>query len=220
MAVSTPQLVEKIVKRSPFLIDAMADDLINLSALARTMQPEIEKTLDKKASEASIMMALKRLTAHLQKRKLDFYDLRNTRVRLSVRSGLMQLVYKNSASLLDVQKKLTELMDENNDTYIHFVHGESETTFVVDAEIADKVQTFASGEKLSKKTESIGTLSIRFPKEKKRLSGGYYTIIQLLTWENIIVQDIASVSDELILMLDENDVDRAFSLVQNVLNKQ
>lgn len=52
MAVSTPQLVKKIVKRSPFLMDAMVDDWINLSALARTMQVEIEKTLGKQAADS------------------------------------------------------------------------------------------------------------------------------------------------------------------------
>lgn len=65
MPLTTPQHVEQIVRRSPFLVNAMTNNLINLSALARSLQPEIEKTLNKKASEASIMMALKRLIPHL-----------------------------------------------------------------------------------------------------------------------------------------------------------
>ena len=41
------ETVETIIKRTPFIDEAMRDKLINVSSLARLIQPEVEKILGK-----------------------------------------------------------------------------------------------------------------------------------------------------------------------------
>ncbi len=56
--VTVSHLVEKIVKRKPFLEEALARGILNYVALAETLQPEIEKELKTKVKTSAIMMAL------------------------------------------------------------------------------------------------------------------------------------------------------------------
>lgn len=45
--ISVSQAVEEMVKRNPFLGDALGKGMINHSSLARIIKPQIEKTLFK-----------------------------------------------------------------------------------------------------------------------------------------------------------------------------
>jgi hypothetical protein len=48
---SISKVTEDIINRSPFLREAMTEDLINISALARKIKPEIEKATGKDIKE-------------------------------------------------------------------------------------------------------------------------------------------------------------------------
>ena len=53
--------VSEIVSRKPFLEEALASGLINLSSLARDIYPEVSKRMEKEVKHGAIVMALKRL---------------------------------------------------------------------------------------------------------------------------------------------------------------
>jgi len=51
--------VNEIVSRKPFLEETLATGLINLSSLAREIQPEVCEKLNKDVKHGAIVMALK-----------------------------------------------------------------------------------------------------------------------------------------------------------------
>ena len=59
-------VVEHYIKTKPYLSTAMAQGIINLTSLARQIQPEIEETLQKPARSGAIVMALKRISDNLE----------------------------------------------------------------------------------------------------------------------------------------------------------
>ena len=63
---SIPNIVEEIIKKKPFLEDALVNGLVNLSALARHLKPEIEKHIDKPVNDSAIIMALNRLIPRIK----------------------------------------------------------------------------------------------------------------------------------------------------------
>lgn len=65
---SIGKITEEIIGRSPFLREAMTDDLINISSLARKIKPEIEEALGKEVKEGAIVMAIKRMSPGLYHR--------------------------------------------------------------------------------------------------------------------------------------------------------
>lgn len=56
-----PNAVEEVIKKKPFLEGALVEGLINLSALARQLKPEIEKKVGKEVNDSAVIMALNRL---------------------------------------------------------------------------------------------------------------------------------------------------------------
>ena len=50
------------IKTKPFLMSALSQGIINLTSLAREIQPDIEKSLKKSAKSGAIVMALKRIS--------------------------------------------------------------------------------------------------------------------------------------------------------------
>ena len=54
--------VSEYVKTKPYLSSALSQGIINLTSLAREIQPEIEKALRKPARSGAIVMALKRIS--------------------------------------------------------------------------------------------------------------------------------------------------------------
>ena len=61
-----PNAVEEVIKKKPFLEGALVEGLINLSALARQLKPEIEKQVGKSVNDSAVIMALNRLVPRLE----------------------------------------------------------------------------------------------------------------------------------------------------------
>lgn len=61
-----PNAVEEVIKKKPFLEGALVEGLINLSALARQLKPEIEKQVGKTVNDSAVIMALNRLVPRLE----------------------------------------------------------------------------------------------------------------------------------------------------------
>ena len=100
------KITEEIINRSPFLREAMTENLINISALARKISPEVEKTSGKEIKEGAIVMAIKRMTPGVY-HKLDI-KIQNVIGGIGdflVRSDLIDFTYENSESLREAQNR-------------------------------------------------------------------------------------------------------------------
>ena len=96
--------VLEYVKTKPYLSKALSQGIINLTSLAREIQPEIEKALRKPARSGAIVMALKRISDNeefLSTHKIVSV-LRNLG-DITVRSSLTDYCFKLSETLLLAQ---------------------------------------------------------------------------------------------------------------------
>ena len=59
--IAIPQVVIEIIESTPFLEEAIGQGLINASAYARLIRPEVEKRLLKRVETAAILMAIRRM---------------------------------------------------------------------------------------------------------------------------------------------------------------
>src|SRR5574343_475277 len=107
---SIGKVTEDLINRSPFLREAMTDDLINISALARKLKPEIEEVIGKEVKEGAIVMAIKRMTPGLYHRlNVKITNVMGDLGDFLVRSNLTDFTYENSESL---KAKKTDLIEK------------------------------------------------------------------------------------------------------------
>ena len=135
--------VSEYVKTKPYLSTALSQGIINLTSLARQIQPEIEKALRKPARSGAIVMALKRISDNEE--FLSTYRIVNVLRNLgdiTVRSSLTDYCFKLSESLLLSQSKfLTEIKDKK-DVFYTSSRGVGESNIVVSSNISSLLEEF------------------------------------------------------------------------------
>jgi hypothetical protein len=213
--ITISQLLEKLIKQKPFLEGALVEGLVNISALARQLKPEIESTLKKEVTEASIIMALKRFVDQMDvsmHRKIEkatkgFGD-------IIVRSNLCDFTYKLSETLIEKQSILIKKIGKEKDVFFTISRGVFETTIVISSQYADEVKEIYKEETLIASSNFISSITLRLPKNNTVIPGLYYHIFKQIAWEGISVLEAVSTTNELSIILNDKDVDRAFSVLK------
>lgn len=213
--VTVAEVIETLVKQKPFVEGALLEGLINLSAFSRQIKPDVERILKKPVTEASILMALKR--------KVDLMDVTVSRKienatrefgDIIVRSNLTDFTFRNSDSLIEKQRTLIKLILGEKDVFYTISRGVFETTIVVSRHFTENVKQIFSEEKLIASTHSVSSITIRLPDDNINIPGLYYFVFKQIAWEGISILEVISTTNELTIILQDKDVDRAFSILK------
>jgi hypothetical protein len=214
---STSEVVQNLVKKQPLLEDGLSRGIISYSALAREIKPQIEDDLMKDITRGSIVMALKRISKNLKQKKSNIENIVNFN-GLTVRSDLVEFTYLNSDTIVEKYKKIFSVSEKRKDILCNLTQGVRETMLVVGDEIVKNVETIFSNERLISKINNLSSITVLLSKETVDTPGVYYSILKLLTWNNISFTDIISTYQELTIVFKNTDVDKAFSILKNYKN--
>lgn len=205
-----------IIQGYPLIEEGLSKGLINCSAYAREIRPQIEKKLYKPVTDGAIVMALKRISNKLIKQTS-----KKTSVNLSdltVRSNLSEYTFLNSATLPEKISELFNRIRGRKDSFCTLSEGIRETTLVISSELVGDLESILKTESLVMKFQNLSTITIRLPKEVVYIPGVYYQILKMLAWQNINVIEVLSAYTELTIVIDNKDIDKAFSVLKNLNN--
>ena len=122
--------VEDIVRRSPFLEEALARGLINYAALAQAIKPEIEMSIKAPAKHAAIMMSLRRLANKLKEGYAGQAPVKFAQSDVTINSDLFEITIFKSESAIDTIKKFYNLVDFSRGDVLNITHGMYEITLI------------------------------------------------------------------------------------------
>ncbi len=212
--ITIAKAIEQQIKQSAYLEDLLADDLINLSALARKLQPQLEKDLWKEGvSMPAMIMALKRLQKKLKQQPARKVDL-STLGDMTVRSNLTLFIYENSSELMTMQKKLLDFVSKSKERFLNVSQGLLETSIIVSTVAVPSVKQWLSKQKPIYQADDLACITIAIPHESTFIPGYIYNVLRPLALENINVMDITSVNREITFIFKDEDVDKAFSVLK------
>lgn len=215
------KITEDIINRSPFLREAITEDLINISALARKLKPEIEELMKKEVKEGAIVMAIKRMSP-------GSYHKINMKIRhmmadlgdFLVRSDLEDYTYQKSDDLKNKQIDLMRKLSEEQDAFFTVCHGVTETTYITSSVAAPLFKDIFQGENLRAHIPNLASVTIKLPTTNKDISGVYYYILKHVAWEGINIVEIVSTANEFSIIVDTNDIDLTFSVLMRLKKGQ
>lgn len=215
--ITVPELVRKIVLHSPLMEEGLAAGIINLSALARKILPQIEKELMKKVEEMTVVMALKRLSLKIEEKSCAIAEFLKKMGDLTVRSNLVEFTFRNSDSLLEKQKLLLQELTDFRDKFVTITRGVFEVAIIVNADAENKVEEIFKQEKKISKITNLSAIIIKLPVEAVSVPGVHYSILKHLAWENINVVEMVSTFTEFTIIIGKDNIDRAFSILKKFL---
>ncbi|MFI3266221.1 MAG: aspartate kinase [Rikenellaceae bacterium] len=211
-----PNAVEEVIKKKPFLEGALVDGLINLSALARKLKPEIEKKVGKEVNDSAVIMALNRLVPRLELMSaMKFKKVIEHIGDVIVRSNLADFTFVNSPTLYEKQSILLDKIQTMKDVFCTFSQGIHETTLVVSNSIIHIVEDIFKEEALLTLTHDLSSITVKLPSENTICPGVYYYIFKELAWDNINISEVISTTNEFTVVLGDDDIHRAFTIIMD-----
>lgn len=212
--ITIPQIVAELVQKSPFLEELLSQGLINHSALARTLKPEIEKRLYKEVQLGAIVVALNRLSSHLPQKNNTVEQVLANLGDITLRTNIVSFTFSNSATLRKKQARLLDEISAIPNSFVTVTDGVFETAFFVSANVATQVEEMFESEKLKNKITQLSSVTIVIPEEAIDIPGVYYSILKKLAWEGINFIEVVSSFTELTIFLKSENVERAFKALQ------
>ncbi|MFP4365990.1 MAG: aspartate kinase [Bacteroidales bacterium] len=211
---SIAQAVDKLILQSPFLEEALTDDLINVSSLARKLKPEVERLLKKPVQEGAIVMAInRRAPGYYFKISKGIKTFMSKLGDIIVRSDLSDYSFENSPTLIVCQRNLMEEIESEKNIFCTFSQGIYETTIVASNSLDKIITRIFSREKRLSQKKGLGSVTIRLPEDNTEISGVYYYILKNLAWGGINICEIISTTNEVSIVVSEKDVDKAFPIL-------
>ena len=213
-------LVEQMVSRSPFLTEALAEGMINISALARKLQAELSQQAGRDIKEGAIVMAIKRMPygaiVQAEKSLQDFFKKLND---ISVRSNLNAYNFQNSPSLMERQARLLDHIRQFPKGFCTFSQGVSETTIIVGEQFESTTESLFKTEQLLNKKIKLSAITLLLPIENRSLYGVYYYILKELAFHGINLIELISTSNEFTIIVIQKDLNQAFKILNDLRNR-
>ena len=208
--ISIPVAVEEVVKKKPFLEGALVDGLINLSALARQIKPEVEERIGKTVNDSAVIMALNRLVPRLE--LMSAMKIKNVVENMGdivVRSNLSDFTFLNTSTLYGLQARLLNEVHSLKNVFCTFSQGIYETTLVVSDSIVPLVKELFANERIISSNTNLSLITVRLPSENTACPGVYYYLFKELAWDNINIVEVISTANEFTIVVGDHDIHRA-----------
>ncbi len=206
--ITVPTVTKTIIQRSRFLSEALSKNLINYSSLARYIKPELETMLGKKISDASVLMAIQRISKDFEP-KYSSEKIFNKKLSLTIHSNLFLLTH--SGKEINLTKNVGD--------FILVTHGINETTLVASTKFQKRINKNFEKKLIKKYINNLAAITIDLPKQATKNSSVYYFFLKSLAWEGINVVEIFTTTEELTFIVTEKDLKNALGIIQSLFNE-
>lgn len=214
---SVPEVVREIITRNRSIYDCMKMDVINYTALAVKIQPDVERQLGSPANLNTIVVAIKRFAdSFAQKDPIrESSVLKNA--RLSLTDGVLDIRF-SSADVADNTASILNQFEQHDPDYEFFRMADA--TFRVLTEDIENVrrifEPFNSPSNIF--STGLAKIKIRIPPEQNRSDVVSY-VAELLHDNGIELQNAFFSQDDIILILKEADASKAYEVLRTDISR-
>lgn len=210
---SIPEVVREIITRNRSIYDCMKMDLINYTALAVKIQPEIEKTLGNSVNLNTVVVAIKRYADSFESKDevRDGSVLKNARLALT--DGIMDIKFSVKESgemdpmaILDKFSKITNNYEffRLSDSF-RFLTEDLEDIRQIFNNVPSREDMFSTG---------LAKIRISIPNAQNQSDVVSY-VAEVLHANGIELVNAFFSQDSIIIILNEKDASRAYDILHS-----
>jgi len=211
--VSIPELVREIITRNRSIYDCIKMDLINYTALAVKIQPEIEKILGSPINLNTIVVAIKRYadSFEIKENVKEDYVLKNA--RLSLTDGILDIKFSKTdsaemdpMSILDKFSKITSNYDffRLSDSF-RFLTEDIEGIRQIFENMPNRENMFSSG---------LAKIRISIPTNQNQSDVVSY-VAEILHDNGIELVNAFFSQENITIILNERDASKAYEILHS-----
>ena len=210
---SIPEVVREIITRNRSIYDCMKMDLINYTALAVKIQPEIEKILGNSVNLNTVVVAIKRYADSFEIKEEVKEESILKNARLSLTDGIMDVKFSikdsnkmDPMAILDKFSKITS-------NYEFFIVSDSFRFLAEDMEdvreifnnITNREDMFSTG---------LAKIRISIPTSQNQSDVVSY-VAEVLHANGIELANAFFSQDNIVIVLNEKDASRAYDILHS-----
>lgn len=210
---SIPELVREIITRNRSIYDCIKMDLINYTALAVKIQPEIEKILESPINLNTIVVAIKRYadSFEIKENVKEDYVLKNA--RLSLTDGILDIKFSKTdsaemdpMSILDKFSKITSNYDffRLSDSF-RFLTEDIEGIRQIFENMPNRENMFSSG---------LAKIRISIPTNQNQSDVVSY-VAEILHDNGIELVNAFFSQENITIILNERDASKAYEILHS-----
>ncbi|MGQ0605420.1 MAG: ACT domain-containing protein [Candidatus Nitrosotenuis sp.] len=210
---SVPEVVREIITKNRSIYDCMKMDVINYTALAVKIQPDVERQLDNSVNLNTIVVAIKRYADSFAEKE----DIRSESVlknaRLSLTDGILDIKFSTN----DMDKKdaasLFNKFEQYDSDYEFFRMADSSFRVLTEdlIDIRKIFESFPSAKNFF--STGLAKIKIRIPQEQSKSDSVSY-VAEILHNNGIELQNAFFSQDDIILVLQEEDASKAYEVLR------
>jgi len=215
------EALEECLRKRPFVEEALQDDLINLSSLARAIKPDIEYLIGKEIKESAVVMAIRRREPKLQlKMQHKLQQFISSLGDIIVRSNLVAYTYKKTPALTAKQAVFSEAIKSKPSGLHSFTGGMEETTVVISEDFGTDLEHAMAGETQLGITKDLSSITLRLPNSSSEVIGLYYFFFKHIASAGVPIKEIISTTNEATFIVHNDDVNAAFATINTIKRAQ
>ena len=209
---SVPEVVREIITRNRSIYDCMKMDLINYTALAVKIQPEIERILGNSVNLNTIVVAIKRYADSFEIKEVNEEPvLKNARLALT--DGIMDVKFSikdsnqiDPMTILDKFSKITNNYEffRMSDSF-RFLTEDMEDIRQIFDNVSDRDDVFSTG---------LAKIKITIPNSQNQSDTVSY-VAEILHANGIELVNAFFSQDSIIIILNEKHASRAYEILHS-----
>ncbi|WP_428325115.1 ACT domain-containing protein [Nitrosopumilus sp.] len=212
-SMSVPEVVREIITRNRSIYDCMKMDLINYTALAVKIQPEIERILGNSVNLNTIVVAIKRYADSFEIKEEVKEEPVLKNARLALTDGMMDIKFSikdsnqiDPMAILDKFSKITNNYEffRMSDSFRFLTEDMDDIRQIFD-NVSDRDDVFSTG---------LAKIKITIPNSQNQSDTVSY-VAEVLHANGIELVNAFFSQDSIIIILNEKDASRAYEILHS-----
>ncbi|MYM30031.1 hypothetical protein GTP58_17000 [Duganella sp. CY15W] len=208
--------VERIVLESAFLTEGLRRGLINLSELARQLQPQLESDLWKPVGQAAVVMALRRVAERLPQEPQHRTRPLRQGGELTTRTELTEYTYRYSDSIQECHRQLLVEAEPMRGAFVTVTRGVNEVMVICSGALTGVVESVFARERLLARQNNLSAVTLHLNPDTRRTPGIYHAILKQLAWDKVSLINMICTYTELTILLEQSQTGAAFSVLSRL----
>jgi len=210
---SVPEVVREIITRNRSIYDCMKMDMINYTALAVKIQPEIEKILGNSVNLNTVVVAIKRYADSFETKEEIKEESVLKNARLALTDGIMDIKFSikdsnemDPMTILDKFSKVTNNFEffRVSDSF-RFLAEDMEEIRQIFSNISNKEDMFSTG---------LAKIRISIPTSQNQSDVVSY-VAEVLHANGIELVNAFFSQDSIVIILNEKNSSRAYDILHS-----